>query len=137
MVNAATLAAARFWRQRHEELTKAKATEMEQRAALCRTMNLQLGVNRVPMDDNSGDVVITCSNNYTLDGGISAALYQIETGDPVNGPEIVEKLVTWKPTLSVSAYKELAPEHKALVDKFLTIKGATPAIKFEAKKEKK
>lgn len=79
--------------------------------------------------------------NYTLNGkddavAVHQALDKLEKiGD--DGKFIAERVVKWKPDLSVSEYKKLRPEHKSIIDTVLTTKPASPALSIVAPKGNK
>lgn len=54
-----------------------------------------------------------------------------------DGQFVSERLVNWKPELSVSEYNKLSPEQKKIVDRVLTVTPGTPSIEIVYPKEKK
>jgi len=73
-----------------------------------------------------------------LQGGneaVEKALQKIEkTG--AEGEFIAERLVKWKPELSVSEYKKLPDKFRKLIDEVLTSKEAMPSLKLVVPKSK-
>lgn len=53
------------------------------------------------------------------------------------GHFVAERLVKWKPELSISEYNKLSPEQKKIVDRILTVTPGTPSIEIVYPKEKK
>lgn len=47
------------------------------------------------------------------------------------GNVIAERLVSWKPEISVREYKLLTPAQKAIVDRYLVTKQGSTSVKFE------
>jgi hypothetical protein len=79
------------------------------------------------------DLKILHSLDYKLDNAndcerLDKVLDQIEKSME-GGAIIAERLVKWKPELSVSEYKLLAPAQKAMIDTVLTIKPASKSVK--------
>lgn len=52
------------------------------------------------------------------------------------GQFIAERLVKWKPELSVSEYKKLPEKFKKMIDEVVTSKEATPSLELVAPKSK-
>lgn len=50
------------------------------------------------------------------------------------GHELTKRLVKWKPELSLSEYKKLPDNARAIIDKVLTITPATPSLELKTKK---
>lgn len=48
----------------------------------------------------------------------------------INDPDVVERLVSWKPSLSVREYKQLNKDHKKSIDSVLEIKPGTPSLEI-------
>lgn len=48
------------------------------------------------------------------------------------GKFIADRLVKWKPELSITEYRNLAPQYKAVIDKALTITPGLPTIEIKA-----
>ena len=76
---------------------------------------------------------ITHKLNYTLGNAnlVDKALDLIEKSQE-GGNVIAERLVSWKPELSVREYKLLSPQQKAYIDTVLTVKPGTPSVELEA-----
>lgn len=76
--------------------------------------------------------------NYTLDdkdGKTDKALEELEkTGN--EGAFLADRLVSWKPELSISEYRKLAPQYKAIIDTVLTTRPGMPTLEIETPKEK-
>lgn len=67
---------------------------------------------------------------------IDAALTRIEERTP-QGAYIAEHLVKWTPDLSLTEYKKLAPEDKAIIDAVIVTTDAAPTLEIEAPKGSK
>lgn len=67
------------------------------------------------------------------DDAVDKALTRIEkTG--AEGQFVAERLVKWKPELSVSEYKKLPDKLKKIIDEVVTSKEATPSLELIAPK---
>ena len=66
---------------------------------------------------------------------VDKVLSKIEKTGP-EGAFIAERLVKWKPELSVSEYKKLPEKFKKLFDEVVTSKEAMPALEMVAPKSK-
>ena len=66
---------------------------------------------------------------------VDKVLSKIEKTDP-EGAFIAERLVKWKPELSVSEYKKLPEKFKKLFDEVVTSKEAMPSLELVAPKSK-
>lgn len=84
---------------------------------------------------------VTYGYNYSLsesekpkNGGMvkatSFALEQLRTMGN-EGIFIADRLVKWKPELSISEYRKLSAEHKAVIDKALTVSVAAPKVELK------
>jgi hypothetical protein len=60
---------------------------------------------------------------------VTEALNKIEKSME-GGNIIADRLVKWKPELSVSEYKKLGPAQKALIDGVITVKDSTPSVEL-------
>lgn len=80
----------------------------------------------------AGQIKIVHKLNYTLGNAdlVEKALDDIEKSQQ-GGNVIAERLVNWKPEISVREYKLLEPRQQAMIDKVLTIKPATKTIEFK------
>lgn len=67
---------------------------------------------------------------------IDAALSRLEARSPVDA-YIAAKLIKWTPALSVSTYKELNAEQKAIIDPVLVKKDKAPTLEIVAPKGKR
>lgn len=81
------------------------------------------------------DLKITHKLDYKLDNAndceeLHKVLREIETSME-GGHIIAERIVKWKPELSVSEYKLLSPENKARLDRVLTIKPASKSVEIK------
>lgn len=86
---------------------------------------------------NGYKLKVVLKQNYNLDkDATDEALDTLEKiGE--DGKFIAERLVKWKPDLSLTEYRLLKPEHKAVIDKVLTITEGTPALELVEPKAKK
>lgn len=60
---------------------------------------------------------------------LDVALAKIEASGN-QGPFIVERLIRWKPELSITEYKSLPPALKTIIDGVITTKPDAPTLKF-------
>ena len=80
--------------------------------------------------------VFKISRNLNNEGeAVDKVLAKIEKTGP-EGVFIAERLVKWKPELSVTEYKKLPEKFKKLFDEVVTSKEATPALELVAPKSK-
>lgn len=66
---------------------------------------------------------------------VDKVLSKIEKTDP-EGAFIAERLVKWKPELSVSEYKKLPEKFKKMFDEVVTSKEAVPSLELVSPKSK-
>lgn len=92
------------------------------------------GVERVDIGYGF-DLKIQHSLDYKLGARdlVNSALDEIEKSQE-GGNVISERLVNWKPELSISNYRLLTAHQKAIIDRVLTIKPASKSIKIEPRK---
>ena len=137
------------WTQKQNELEIAKAAENEARLKLAQLCfpDPKEGTNTLELG-NGYKLKLEHKMNYTLHNGKDAhktdgreafattkALNAIEKlGN--EGAFIAERLVSWKPELSLTEYRALDKQYRELIDKALKISPATPSLKFETPKGK-
>jgi hypothetical protein len=124
------------WKEASELLAKIKVTEAELRKQVVEafshdakpghsgTENIDVGWGH--------KLKVVHKLNYKLDNAndcekLDKVLDTIEKSME-GGNIIAERLVKWKPELSVSEYKLLSPENKARIDSVLTITDGTPEV---------
>ncbi len=76
--------------------------------------------------------------SYTLDNkeeGVDKALTKLEKMG-AEGQFVAERLVRWKPELSVSEYKKLDDKYKKVIDTVLTTKPGLPSLELVEPKSK-
>ncbi len=75
------------------------------------------------------------SATYSLDkpGLVAAALTELEQSGE-DGKFVAERLVSWKPQLSVAEYRKLSAAHDAIISKVLTIKEASTQLELKPPK---
>lgn len=76
--------------------------------------------------------------SYTLDNkeeGVDKALTKLEKMG-AEGQFVAERLVRWKPELSVSEYKKLDEKYKKVIDTVLTTKPGLPSLELVEPKSK-
>jgi hypothetical protein len=118
------------WEASRKALEAAKASELELRNAVktvCFPDALE-GTSRIELG-NGYELKCVAKLNYTLadNDKVEAALDRLEkTGN--EGAFLAPRLVNWKPSLSLSEYRDLAPQYKAIIDDVLTVKPGTPTI---------
>lgn len=77
--------------------------------------------------------------NYNLnnrDDAVDKALTKLEKASE-EGKFIAERLVKWKPEISVTEWRNLDPKYAKLFDGVLTVSPGTPSLEFVVPKEKK
>ena len=79
-----------------------------------------------------GQLKIVHKLSYSLGNAdlVEKALDRIEASQE-GGNVIAERLVDWKPELSLSNYKLLTDRQKAMINEVLTIKPATKTLEFK------
>lgn len=131
------------WQEAVKNLASAKEAEAALRAEV-----LKLGFAFDPEALREGTENVELGQGYKLKavfkinrsfvGGkeaVEKALQKIEkTG--AEGEFIAERLVNWKPELSVSEYKKLPDKFRKIIDEVVTSKEATPALELVAPKSK-
>jgi hypothetical protein len=128
------------WKTAKEQLTTATATERELRAKVIEafsTINDEMhsGVENVDLGFDRWVLKIDHKLNYKLNGDnqlIALVLTQIATSRE-GGNLLAERLVKWKPEISVSEYKLLDGGQRVMIDKILTITPATKALELTQK----
>lgn len=131
------------WKQANEDLAAAKEREMQ--------LRLQLAKTEFKFDENALESCtenIELGNGYKLkcekkisyslnnkDDAVDKVLTKIEKSD-AEGAFIANRLVRWKPELSVSEYKKLDAKYKKIIDEVVTTKAATPSLTLVEPKAK-
>lgn len=125
------------WSKAVRELAAAKELEAELRKQVVDTQfdsNKTEGTQTISLG-NGWKLKAVKTLNYNLDKDeVDAALANIEESCE-NGQFIAERLVKFKPELSVSEYKKLDASAKKLIDAVLTTKPGTPQLKLEGPKQ--
>lgn len=128
------------WKQAETELAAIKSKELALRneiVALCfepgreGTQNLDLGMGY--------KLKAVIKNNYNLanrEGQTDAAIAAMEKSGQ-EGKFIAERLVRWKPDLSISEWRNLPEKFRKLFQNALTISPATPSLELVPPPEKK
>lgn len=124
------------WKEAKALLDKIKVTEAELRKQVVEAFSEEAKPGYSGTENvNVGwgfTLKIVHKLNYKLDttndcAKLDKVLDTIEKGME-GGNIIAERLVKWKPELSVSEYKLLSPANKKLIDGVLTISDATPEV---------
>lgn len=115
------------WRDAKKTLDAAKDAEMQMRKHIVDTHfdTSHVGTQNIELGEG-WKVKAVVKENYVLDGDndkVDAALDRLEDWQ-------AERLVKWSPRLSVSEYKKLDAEDKAVIDGVLTIKPASPTLEL-------
>lgn len=80
--------------------------------------------------------VFKISRNLNNEGdAVDKVLSKIEKTGP-EGQFVAERLVKWKPELSVSEYKKLPEKFRKMIDEIVTSKEATPSVELVEPKSK-
>lgn len=130
------------WERTANEAKELKALEMKLRNEVLKEFfdfdyDDRKGTTNYPLPNNH-KLKAVFKLNYKLenkDGETLTMMGELERAGLV--PELVNRLVKWKPELSVSEYNKLSPEHKEIVDNVLVTTPATPSIEIVAPKERK
>jgi hypothetical protein len=145
-----------IWLDAKATLESAKATEAESRLVVTQTLfpTPKKGTQRFQLA-NGYAVKLVCGYNFTLgdkdktgdDGvkiSIAAQVEAVQDAIEALGPEgsfIADRVIKWKPELSVTEYEKLGEsaiglKAKELIDAILTVTPATPQLSFEEPKAK-
>lgn len=121
------------WELANNMLAFYKKLEAELREAVVAELFKSNSAGTFHHDTPDGrDLICTKRDNYSLD---PSATYELApTIASTLGPELAAQLITWKPTLSVSVYKKLSPEHQDLLRDCLTIKPGMPTLELKVRK---
>lgn len=134
------------WDRRKKALETAKADELEIRNAIAKREfpNPKQGTNTLELG-NGYKLKMVAKTNYNLDKDnekVEDAQERIEKlGN--EGAFLADRLITWKPSLSLTEYKNLDPTNpthkkiKAIVDSVLTTSEATPSLEIAEPKGSK
>lgn len=97
------------------------------------------GTENVALDDKGYGLKAVFKLNYSLDNkgdAVDKALTKLEkSGD--EGKFLADRLVKWKPELSLSEWRNLPEKYQKLFDDVLTVKPGTPSLEFVVPKEEK
>ena len=108
----------------------AEAFQFDPEALREGTENFELG-NGYKLKD-----VFKISRNLNNENdAVDKVLSKIEKAG-AEGQFVAERLVKWKPELSVSEYKKLPEKFKKMIDEVVTSKEATPSLELVAPKSK-
>jgi len=121
------------WYAVQGELASAKAREAELRKRVYNEFadTAAEGVQTHALP-NGYTLKITNKFTYKAKATIDDALAAMET-EP-QGKLFAERLVKWTPALSVSEYKALPVQYRALVDEHVSVEAGSPTVKIEAPK---
>ena len=127
------------WEAAKKALEVAKETEMTLREQIAKMAfpNPTEGTQHLELDDG-WSIKLVYKMNYSLADNerVDAALTRISNLGQ-EGKFIAERLVSWKPALSLSEYRELDPQYKGVIDEVLTIKPAAPTLEIKPPKAAK
>lgn len=130
------------WLDAKKALDVAKQTESKARTAVVEAFpfdaNVQEGTQRLPLA-NGWELKVVKKLNYKLDdkdGATDKALEKIEKLGP-EGVFIAERLVKWKPDISVAEYRKLDDKFKTIIDSVLTTTPGLPTLELIDPNEKK
>lgn len=119
------------WNEAKKTLDAAKAVEMEMRKAIVAanfdaesvgTQNAELG--------NGWKLKAVVKLNYNVSSDVEAVERVLDTLEDWQA----DRLMSWKPTLSVSEYKKLSDADRLAVDKVITTSFASPTLELVAPK---
>jgi hypothetical protein len=120
------------WTAAKAELDRAKARELECRHALCGQVFPDApkeGTTTVDLGAGYKLKLVT-KFNYNLSATDTDAALDAIAASGNEGTFIADRLVTWKPALSIREYRGLSPAHRTMIDEALTITEAAPALEL-------
>lgn len=120
------------WTAARADLDRAKAHELACRNALCGQVFPDApkeGTTTVDLGAGYKLKLVT-KFNYNLSATDTDTALDAIAASGNEGTLIADRLVTWKPSLSIREYRGLSPAHRALIDEALTITEATPALEL-------
>ena len=120
------------WQHADTLLKSAKAAEYQLRLEIARDLfDARVESGTENLDLGSG-YILKCTKklNYSLDAKKVEGVLQ-----SLSSPILADRLVTWKPDLRISEYKQLPDDDRVKVDTVLTIKQATPAVQLVEPKQ--
>lgn len=124
------------WQAAKTTAANAVITERELRAVVIaafstETDEMKSGIEKIDLGFDKWELKITHALDYKLadKDAVTMALTQIASSMD-GGNIIAERLVKWKPELSVSEYKLLNGGQRATIDRVLTIKPASKSIEL-------
>lgn len=128
------------WQEAEKQLEFFKAKEMELRkacVALLGDPNKKKGTENIELGNGYKAKIVKTerfgfikgSDNKTNREAIEQALQKIEAYGPA-GELIAERLVAWKPELSVSEYNKLPDDMKAIIDEVLITSEGSPTFEI-------
>lgn len=91
--------------------------------------NVDVGWGYTLKIEHKLDYKLDTSDKLNPNDKVAKVLLEIERGMP-GGNIIADRLVKWKPEVSVTEYKLLSPENKTRIDKVLTIKPASKSVEL-------
>ena len=135
------------WEASKTALETAKADEMAARKAFVDFSfdpNKREGTERIELH-NGYEAKAVKKLNYTFKSydpeievadAVDITLQKLEATGP-EGKFIANRLVKWTPSLSLSEYRDLAPQYKAIVDTVIETKEGAPTLEIVAPKGSK
>lgn len=127
------------WQAAKTALDAAKEAEMQLREQVGKLAfpNPTEGTQSLDLGDG-WSIKLVHKMNYTLASNdeVDDALTRISNMNN-EGKFLAERIVSWKPSLSLSEYRELEPQYKSVIDKVLTIKPAAPTLEIKPPKAAK
>jgi hypothetical protein len=120
------------WTAAKAELDRAKAHELECRHALCgQVFPNAPSEGTTTVDLGAGyKLKLVTKFNYNLSANETDTALDAIAASGNAGAFTADRLVTWKPSLSIREYRGLSPAHRALIDEALTITEAAPALEL-------
>lgn len=124
------------WMQASDELAAAKAREMKLRQELLAAAfpETEPGTRNIELGASGYTLTSVLRLSYRLDEvKTRAALEKLRATGEV-GAHIADRLVRWKPDLSISEHKKLTPKQAALFRTALTITPSQPTLEVKPPK---
>lgn len=121
------------WHAAKQQLAALQKQERDLRSqmiAALSTGEIEEGTERVPIGHGK-DLVITHKLNYTLDASDEAIESELDYVAKSMGEVVAERLVKFKPSLSVSEFKALDHDVKKRFARLVTTKPASPSVEIK------
>lgn len=126
------------WENAKAQAEATKAAELTARAAVVEwagSEDIAKGVENIPLAQGY-TLKITKKINYNVDNAVARLQLSEIAATGEEGKVVADRIMTWKPSLSLTEYGKLKPEFKKLIDRCISTSVATPTIEIVAPKTK-